>query len=44
MQITFKGRGQRPDTGSTVTIEETMEMSVENSSQPLKPEPQPVAF
>jgi hypothetical protein len=44
MQIVFKARGQKPDTGSPVTIEETMDMSVETSYQPLKPEPQPVEF
>jgi hypothetical protein len=44
MQIVFRAKGQKPDTGSPVTIEETMDMSVENSYQPLKPEPQPVAF
>ena len=44
MQIVFRAKGQKPDTGSPVTIEETMDMSVENSYQPLKPEPQPVEF
>jgi hypothetical protein len=44
MQIVFRAKGQKPDTGSPVSIEETMDMSVENSYQALKPEPQPVAF
>lgn len=44
MQITFRAKGQKPDTGSPVSIEETMDVSVENSYQALKPEPQPVAF
>src|SRR5262245_49629610 len=44
MNVAFKAKGQKPDTGSPVAIEETMEMSVENSFQPLKPQPQPVEF
>jgi hypothetical protein len=44
MQIAFRAKGQKPDTGSPVSIEETMDMSVENSYQALTPEPQPVAF
>ncbi len=35
MTINVLLRGQKPDTGSTVTIEEKMEMSVENTYSPL---------
>jgi hypothetical protein len=48
MQIVVLLKGEKPDTGSPVTIEETMEMSMENATLPMrdidKAPPGPVEF
>ncbi len=44
MQIVILLKGEKPDTGSPVTVEETMEMSLESASVPMPGEPKPVAF